>query len=116
MSSYPFAVSLLANHTKQILMSIVKTRTRMGANYGIVLSYFKGFTYFYFMRVVICLYVCLCTMSTFGICRGQKRVLDIERAVLQDGCELPCGYWEHPHLLREELVLLTANPSHQTLC
>lgn len=50
------------------------------------------------------LHVCLCTTLMPGTPRSPKKALD---PLVTDSSELPCGFWEWPHLLKEQLVFLT---------
>ena len=61
-------------------------------------------TFFFFFKIYL-FYVYEYTVAVF---RHQKRVSDSNT----DGCELPCGCWElNSRPLKEQLVLLTAEPS-----
>jgi hypothetical protein len=66
---------------------------------------------------VFCLYVCLDTTTWVShVCLhgGQKRAANPLELELENGCELPCGYWEsNLSPLEEQPVLLAAEQSLQ---
>lgn len=61
------------------------------------------------------LYICLCTACVPGALGGQKRASDSGNGIA-DSCKHPYGCCElNPDSLKEKLVLLTPETSHQPL-
>ena len=62
---------------------------------------------------VFCLYVCLCNAHP----QRPEGIICPGTGVTTELCELLCGCWEsNPGLLKEERVLITTEPSLQSLC
>jgi hypothetical protein len=60
--------------------------------------------FFFFLKIYLFI-ICVYTVAVFR--RGHQ-------IFVMDGCEPPCGCWDlNSGPLEEQLVLLTAEPSHQ---
>jgi hypothetical protein len=56
------------------------------------------------------------SMCVPGTCGSQKKVIQLPRPGVTEGCNPPCGSWElNPGPLEEQLVLFTAKPSFPLL-
>lgn len=64
---------------------------------------------------MFCLCVCMCITGIQCLWRSDKNVGSSENRI-RDDCKAPCGLWEkNAGPLKEQQVLLTTNPSLQTL-
>lgn len=72
--------------------------------------------FFYKKKICLILYAnifCLCTLSMAGSQGGQKRVLDLLKAIMH-GCKPPWGFWEsNSGSLQKLQVFWTAESSFQ---
>lgn len=71
-------------------------------------------SFYYFMCMVFCFSVCLCTMSLLVPMKARKMQSYLLELKVTSDCELPCGCWgSNPGPLEKQLVFLTSAPSLQ---